>query len=375
MTTPRAGTGGGYGEGARCPSLTPGAIMSESICRIAVSLFGAQGVSPAADLALFSFSEAGAREVLALMDLAQARQSVRRDAEGVVLEEPSVRFYVVEESTDPDCSLRGALELAPLTFTGDSPGDEVAVADRRLVVTPAHARCEAVEVGSGAHVLTARLSRALIEGVLGELAPGAAAALACSNCGGAGRHPTVAEIGVLGEASGEHEGTAGVPAELPREREGLRAFRSRMEARSRTISAEWHQVAYGPRGQALSPDERSAEMARLVAETRALREAVRAAFRAIAARLPFPTEVLGADRPEEGAGAQGIHIVVQQELHRGRFRRSAGDALCRPRKRFWGLSAGFSARHGDPCITCAERAERLLAVERDRSRESLSGTS
>lgn len=59
----------------------------------------------------------------------------------------------------------------------------------------------------------------------------------------------------------------------------------------------------------------------------------------------------------------GDHIVVATgELASGRLRRKAGDALCKPASKFWGLYPGHD--HGDrqrdsTCKSCLAKADRL----------------
>jgi len=50
------------------------------------------------------------------------------------------------------------------------------------------------------------------------------------------------------------------------------------------------------------------------------------------------------------------HAVLDQDLTSGRLRRKAGDALCKPRRAFWGLERQ-RGRVVD-CPRCVELAER-----------------
>ena len=53
------------------------------------------------------------------------------------------------------------------------------------------------------------------------------------------------------------------------------------------------------------------------------------------------------------------HIVVDTAVYAGRFRREAGDALCRPRARFRDLSPGSDTATGiASCPVCLDRAAR-----------------
>lgn len=54
--------------------------------------------------------------------------------------------------------------------------------------------------------------------------------------------------------------------------------------------------------------------------------------------------------PRQGAMSNGTyHAVLDQPLHVGRLRRAARDAICKPRRQFWGLEpAGADAR-----VTCS----------------------
>lgn len=64
----------------------------------------------------------------------------------------------------------------------------------------------------------------------------------------------------------------------------------------------------------------------------------------------------------EGAQSNGTyHAVLDQPLHAGRLHRDAGDALCRPRNKFWGLERS-SAGQPVTCRRCLELAQRLNTV-------------
>jgi hypothetical protein len=59
----------------------------------------------------------------------------------------------------------------------------------------------------------------------------------------------------------------------------------------------------------------------------------------------------------QGASSNGgYHLVLDQPLNAGRLQRKAGDALCKPRSKFWGLDVG-SATADASCPTCLRRAD------------------
>jgi len=51
------------------------------------------------------------------------------------------------------------------------------------------------------------------------------------------------------------------------------------------------------------------------------------------------------------------HAVLDQALTAGRLTRDQGDALCRPRRKFWGLES-VTGERTVTCPGCADRAER-----------------
>ena len=58
-------------------------------------------------------------------------------------------------------------------------------------------------------------------------------------------------------------------------------------------------------------------------------------------------------------GARSIareHAILDQPVRVGRFRRDAGDALCKPRRAFWGLDQGST--NCVSCPRCLELAKR-----------------
>lgn len=80
--------------------------------------------------------------------------------------------------------------------------------------------------------------------------------------------------------------------------------------------------------------------------------------------LPFKTHVAYAYSPRENVGSNGAdHIVVEEDISQGRLRRQSGDALCRSRKSFWGLTAQGDGRPAT-CLKCLEIVERLVNIQR-----------
>ncbi|HVX32583.1 MAG TPA: hypothetical protein VHA80_05520 [Solirubrobacterales bacterium] len=78
--------------------------------------------------------------------------------------------------------------------------------------------------------------------------------------------------------------------------------------------------------------------------------------------LPFRAHIEHAYTPRETAThGGGDHLVVEQEVRIGRILRSAGDALCRPRRRFWGLARGGEDRVPS-CRRCVAVAGRAIAA-------------
>jgi hypothetical protein len=56
------------------------------------------------------------------------------------------------------------------------------------------------------------------------------------------------------------------------------------------------------------------------------------------------------------------HVVLDADLRAGRLVRVKGDALCRPRKSFWGLYGGNHVDLTAPdCVLCAKRYAALLS--------------
>lgn len=74
--------------------------------------------------------------------------------------------------------------------------------------------------------------------------------------------------------------------------------------------------------------------------------------------MSLPTaHVRYAFNPRQGAMSNGAeHAVLDQPLHAGQLHRKAGDALCKPRGRFWGLEPCRAERV--TCTRCLALAER-----------------
>lgn len=61
--------------------------------------------------------------------------------------------------------------------------------------------------------------------------------------------------------------------------------------------------------------------------------------------------------PRQGNFSNGAyHLVTPEAFRSGRLVRNAGDALCKPRKRFWGLER---ANAEASCAACLRIAARL----------------
>jgi hypothetical protein len=75
-------------------------------------------------------------------------------------------------------------------------------------------------------------------------------------------------------------------------------------------------------------------------------------------RLPFAAHVAHAYTPRETGGYGGRdHIVVDEFVSHGRLWRVAGDALCKPRGKFWGLHP-VDAGRPPTCKRCVAIAGR-----------------
>lgn len=75
--------------------------------------------------------------------------------------------------------------------------------------------------------------------------------------------------------------------------------------------------------------------------------------------------------PRQGAWSIArYHAVLDTDLTVGRFRRSRGDALCKPRSKFWGLEETKTG--AVDCPHCVERADRygvILLPPKEAGRE------
>lgn len=68
----------------------------------------------------------------------------------------------------------------------------------------------------------------------------------------------------------------------------------------------------------------------------------------------FTARVLYAFNPGQGNRSNGsYHAVLDQPLHAGRLHRDTGDALCKPRRKFWGLQQGNGAAEVN-CARCVD---------------------
>jgi hypothetical protein len=75
-------------------------------------------------------------------------------------------------------------------------------------------------------------------------------------------------------------------------------------------------------------------------------------------------------RPSQWQSLGAHHVVLTEPLHEGRLHREVGDALCKPRAKFYGLDSGEgearrAAGQRFDCQTCQAVAERhgLLTAE------------
>lgn len=106
------------------------------------------------------------------------------------------------------------------------------------------------------------------------------------------------------------------------------------------------------------PEERAANERRY-AELSVRREQY---LRDLLAQLPFPWHVEHAYTPRETAMYGGAdHIVVDEAIRIGRLIRKPGDALSRPRAKFWGLSAVEDGRL-PTSLADIKIAERIVAT-------------
>ena len=74
--------------------------------------------------------------------------------------------------------------------------------------------------------------------------------------------------------------------------------------------------------------------------------------------LDIPFHVEDVYNPSDrGSQPGGNHLVVEAPLHEGRLHRNAGDPLCKPAEKFWGLTGRHAERV--TCHNCARMALRL----------------
>jgi hypothetical protein len=79
--------------------------------------------------------------------------------------------------------------------------------------------------------------------------------------------------------------------------------------------------------------------------------------RAVFDDRPITAHAEYAYNPRQGARSVAReHAILDIPLRRSRIRRDAGDALCKPRRAFWGLSQGSTPEVS--CPRCLELAER-----------------
>lgn len=101
----------------------------------------------------------------------------------------------------------------------------------------------------------------------------------------------------------------------------------------------------------------------------------RAAYlRQLLAKLPFRWHVAHAYTAQETATYGGAdHIVVDDEVRIGRLVRHPGDALSRPARKFWGLSA-VEADRLPTSVADIKIAERIVDARLDREIAEALGT-
>jgi hypothetical protein len=86
-------------------------------------------------------------------------------------------------------------------------------------------------------------------------------------------------------------------------------------------------------------------------------------LRELLARLPFRWHIAHAYTPRETATYGGAdHVVVDEPVRVGRIKRDPGDALSRPRAKFWGLYRVVENDRLPTSIADIKIAERILAA-------------
>jgi hypothetical protein len=73
-------------------------------------------------------------------------------------------------------------------------------------------------------------------------------------------------------------------------------------------------------------------------------------------------------RPGDRTSPGSNHAVLDQPLNRARFRRQAGDALCKPAAKFWGLYDDGPHQAPVDCQRCLATARRHGVTLRPRVR-------
>jgi len=86
-------------------------------------------------------------------------------------------------------------------------------------------------------------------------------------------------------------------------------------------------------------------------------------LRDLLARLPFRWHVAHAYTAQEtGSYGGGDHVVVDEPVRVGRLVREPGDALSRPRKKFWGLHDVAESDRLPTSVADIRIAERIVAA-------------
>jgi hypothetical protein len=85
---------------------------------------------------------------------------------------------------------------------------------------------------------------------------------------------------------------------------------------------------------------------------------------------PLTAHIGYAYTPRQGAiSASSNHAVLDQPLRVGRLVRDQSDALCRPRRKFWGLESASTEREVT-CPRCTDLAARHGVVIRHLPEET-----
>ena len=79
--------------------------------------------------------------------------------------------------------------------------------------------------------------------------------------------------------------------------------------------------------------------------------------------VPLTLSLAHAFTPNESGGYGGAdHIVISHAFTLGQLDRQAGDALCKPKRKFWSLQSVVADGHRRICNACLRRAQKL-AIE------------